>query len=447
MLLRPLLTTNPLITRRMSYSFVNTVPAALGDVLSTVDTPALIVYKKALHRNLQKMKAFVDAHNNTNVNQITYRPHTKTHKCPALAKVQIEEYGAKGVCVQILDEAEAMINGGVLDVFISNQCIGPKKIARLCDLSKRGKVSIIVDNRENITEIAAAAASSGAKIDVLIEINAGQNRCGVEVLEDEGSLCVQLAQAIQSSSHLYFKGIHSYHGAIQHTRSAAERQMQVLAMPVTRASIAVQALEAAGIAVDVVTGGGTGTFPFESASGRYTEIQPGSYCFMDVDYGENEDGKNMFENALFIHTMVISKGTQNAKGSTDSSATGAARAVLDAGTKASSYDSGLPVPLKGWVDGSPQQRLQEVELQNGGDEHSVLLGDYASTLHVGDTLRLLPGHVDPTVNMHQFLVVVDDTDAEDTSCAVQGSAGSKKNSREEPVVVDIWSISGRSPGF
>jgi D-serine deaminase-like pyridoxal phosphate-dependent protein len=410
------------------YSFVNTVPAAVGDRLSTVDTPALIVSRKALHRNLQKMKDFVDNHNKTGVPRISYRPHMKTHKCPALAKLQIEEYGAEGVCVQILDEAEAMINEGILDVFVSNQIVGPRKIARLCELSKRGKVSIIVDDRENLQQVSEAAVLSGAHIDVLVEVNAGQNRCGVEVLEDNGALCVQLAQAIQACPQLHFKGIHCYHGAIQHTRCATERQQQVMDMPVARATKAVQALTAAGISVEVVTGGGTGTFPYESASGRYTEIQPGSYCFMDVDYGDNADGKSMFENALFLHTMVISK-TVGGDGPT--------RAVLDAGTKASSYDSGMPVPLTGWVDGHPSRRLG-CELQNGGDEHSVLLGDYSKDLCVGDTLRLLPGHVDPTVNMHQFLVVVDDAPDHDDD----GGAGS-----DEPVVVDIWSISGRSPGF
>lgn len=211
--------------------------------------------------------------------------------------------------------------------------------------------------------------------------------------------------------------------------------------------------------IRVVTGGGTGTFPFESASGRYTEIQPGSYCFMDVDYGNNADGKSHFENALFLHTMVISKTTPQRDCGGDECNSGT-RAVLDAGTKASSYDSGLPVPLKGWVDGSPSQRLGrgqgagvELELQNGGDEHSVLLGKYASTLRVGETLRLLPGHVDPTVNMHQFLVVVDDPDPHPHPDAPVNSIDFSQRMTEgdvektEPVVVDIWSISGRSPGF
>lgn len=230
------------------YSFVTTVPAAVGDKLSAVDTPALIVYRKALYKNLQKMKDFVDEHNRAGP-AISYRPHTKTHKCPALAKIQIEKYGAEGVCVQILDEAEAMLNGGVTDVFISNQCIGPKKIARLCELSKRGKVSIVVDNIDNVQQIAAAAAASGTTIDVLIEINAGQNRCGVDVQADGGALCVQLAQEIADSTSLHFKGIHCYHGGIQHTRCAEERRQQVLDMPVARASLAVKALEAAGVAV------------------------------------------------------------------------------------------------------------------------------------------------------------------------------------------------------
>jgi D-serine deaminase-like pyridoxal phosphate-dependent protein len=419
------------------FSFVNTLPANPGDCtpLSQVDTPALVVPRKALHRNLKRMQDFVEQHNKNQqkagaVTHLSYRPHTKTHKCPTLAKIQIEEYGAIGVCVQVLDEAQAMVDGGVLDVFVSNQIVGVKKIARLCDLAKRGKISVIVDNMDNLTDIAAAAVRNGAHIDVLIEVNAGQDRCGVEVTQEGGvSTCVQLAKTVLDCPQLSFKGIHCYHGGIQHTRKAEERRQQVLDGPVTRANIAVSALEAEGIPVQVVTGGGTGTFPFESASGRYTEIQPGSYCFMDVDYGDNEDGKNTFENALFLHSTVISKtvieGDQ-----------GVARVVLDAGTKASSYDSGLPVPLSGWVCGGPSNRLSSdiADMHNGGDEHSVLMGNHARSLDVGNTLRLIPGHIDPTVNMHQYLVIVDDADGES-----EGSG--------EPVVVDIWSISGRSPGF
>lgn len=408
------------------YSFVNTVPASVGEKLSQVDTPSLILYRKALHRNLQKMKDFVDKHNSESSNKLMYRPHTKTHKCPALAKLQIEEYGANGVCVQILDEAEAMINAGVTDVFISNQCIGAKKIARLCDLASRGKVSVIVDNMENLQQISQAASVSGVTLDVLVEINAGQNRCGVDVLVDNGKTCVELAKAVIASPQLNFKGIHCYHGGIQHTRSKEERRQQVMDMPVRRARIGLGALNEAGISVEVVTGGGTGTYPYESYSGIYTEIQPGSYCMMDVDYGDNEDGQSLFENALFLHAMIISKTVGKSEPT---------RAVLDAGTKASSYDSGMPIPLSGWVDGHLSKRLSrnyDLILQNGGDEHSVLIGEYCNSLNVGETMRLIPGHVDPTVNMHQYLVVVDDNpNVED----------------EEPVVVDIWSVSGRSAGF
>jgi D-serine deaminase-like pyridoxal phosphate-dependent protein len=414
------------------FSFINTIPAEIGDKLSSVDTPALIVSRKALHRNLQRMKDFVDEHNKKGPN-ISYRPHTKTHKCPSLAKLQVEEYGAQGVCVQVLDEVEAMLNAGVLDLFLSNQIVGAKKISRLCELSKRGKVSIIVDDMGNLQEIAAAAVASGASLDVLVEVNAGQNRCGIDVLQDNGAFCVELAKTIVACPQLTFKGVHCYHGFIQHTRSAEERRQQVQDFPVARAEIAVRALNASGIAVEVVTGGGTGTFSFESASGRYTEIQPGSYCLMDVDYGANQDGMSWFENALFLHTTVISK----------TSCSGVpTRAVLDAGTKASSYDSGLPVALKreSWVDGSAGQRLRKeagwAELTHGGDEHIVLTGHYADELTVGQTLRLIPGHVDPTVNMHQYLVIVDD----DTTAKEEERAG-------EPVVVDIWSISGRSPGL
>ena len=412
-------------------SFINTIPATIGEKLSEVDTPALIVSRPALQRNLQRLQDFVDNHNNDQDNnnnnkkkkKLTYRPHMKTHKCPNVANLQINNYNAQGVCVQVLDEAEAMIENGIKDVFLSNSCIGHKKIKRLCDLAKKGQVSVVVDNFDNLQDIVKMTELTNTRIDVLIEVNAGQNRCGIDVVDDNGVKCVELARVIESSSQLSFKGIHCYNGAIQHTRSKEERCQQVMDMPVERATIAVKALNDAGISVQVVTGGGTGTFPFESSSGIYNEIQPGSYCFMDVDYGVNEDGQDVFENALFLHAMVISKSD---------SGSGPVRAVLDAGLKASSYDSGMPVPIVGFVDGHVSKRLTPdiVELQNGGDEHSVLVGDYAKNFTVGETVRLIPGHVDPTVNMHQYLVVVDDDGTGD-----------------EPAVVDIWTVAGRSPGY
>jgi 3-hydroxy-D-aspartate aldolase len=286
---------------------------------------------------------------------------------------------------------------------------------------------------DNLRQIAQASSECNAFIYVLIEVNAGQNRCGINVLDDNGRLCIELAQMIEACPQLHFKGIHCYHGGIQHTRNAKERRQQVLDGPVFHAMKAIEALKTVGVTPEVVTGGGTGSFPFECESGCFNEIQPGSYCFMDADYGANDDTHNLFENALFLHTMVVSKRKS--------------RVVLDAGTKASSYDSGLPIPLIGWINGCKSMRIGKdmVELQKGGDEHSILVGEYANKLSIGETLRLIPGHVDPTVNMHNFLVLVDEVDNQnnnDTATSINNCI-----SQKEPIVVDIWPITGRSPGL
>ena len=246
-------------------------------------------------------------------------------------------------------------------------------------------------------------------------------RCGVNVSRQMGGTdaCVEIAREIISSSPcLTFKGIHCYGGFLQHIRSETERRQKVLAEPVENARIALDALIAAGITCDIVTGAGTGSYKMEVEGGVHNELQPGSYCFMDVDYSKNERGYEVFENALYIHTMVISKAVSHST-----------RAVVDAGMKALSLDSGPPSPLNGFIDGT--NVMTDVEFLNGGDEHGILCGNVCD-LKVGDTVRLIPGHIDPTVNMHHVLVVVDRT---------------TNDPAEEPVVVDLWDISGRSPGL
>lgn len=270
-------------------------------------------------------------------------------------------------------------------------------------------------------DIREGARKHGVTLNVLIEVNGGQQRCGINVHDGLGGtdLCVSLArEIIDSGPELTFKGIHCYGGFLQHIRSADERRARVLAEPVAAARVAVDGLLSAGILCEVVTGAGTGSYKTEVEGSVHNELQPGSYCFMDADYGNNSDGYDVFENALFIHSTVISK-------SVDSET----RAVLDAGLKAISLDSGPPQAIEGFIDGT--RKLADVEFLNGGDEHGILSGRVAH-LQVGDTVRLIPGHIDPTVNMHQFLVVVD-TDEKDPS--------------GEPIVVDVWDISGRSPGF
>ena len=393
-----------------------TCPAKIGDKLSDVDTPALVIDRRAFERNLEKMYKFVSSLDR----KILLRPHAKTHKCAAIANIQIKRFGAIGMCCQKLDELQALVEGGVGDVFITNEIIGTKKILRLCALAKSAKVSVIVDDIGNVRELSKAAVASGVELDVLIEVNGGQNRCGVNVHQGSGA-CVLLAQEIVLCDALRFKGIHCYGGSLQHVRSVAERRQLVMDGPVARARIARDALSAVGIGCDIITGAGTGSYPFEVEGGVHNELQPGSYGLMDVDYGANEDGKDVFEPALFIHTTVLSTAVDTSR-----------RAVVDAGMKAVSLDSGPPELL---ISDTPKGiaarggDCRGVVYECGGDEHGILSGS-VEALAVGDTVRLIPGHVDPTVNMHKYFVVVD-----------------APSDGAEPEVVDIWEIGGSGPGF
>lgn len=406
-------------------SFVKTItvtcPAKIGDKLSDVDTPALIINQNAFERNLDRMHKYVSSLDR----KVLLRPHAKTHKCAAIANLQIQKFGAVGMCCQKLDEAEALIDGGVRDVFVTNEIIGTKKIWRLCQLAKKANISVIVDSVHNVKELSEAAVTQGVELEVLIEVNGGQNRCGVNV-HDGSSACVSIAKEICASQALRFKGIHCYGGSLQHVRSVAERRQLVMDGPVARAKIARDALAEVGISCDIITGAGTGTYPFEVEGGVHNELQPGSYAMMDVDYRANEDGKDVFEPALFVHTTVVSKAV-DASG----------RAVVDAGMKALSLDSGPPQLFTAGAGdsvgsngiGLANLSCRDVRYECGGDEHGILVGG-VSQLQVGDMVRLIPGHVDPTVNMHKFFVVV----AEPAEGA-------------EPEVVDIWEIGGSGPGF
>jgi D-serine deaminase-like pyridoxal phosphate-dependent protein len=349
------------------------VPAAAGDPIDAIDTPALILELDAFEANLARMAALVRG------TGVALRPHAKSHKCPEIARRQLAA-GAVGVCCQKVSEAAAMVDGGVGDVLVSNQVVGRRKIERLVALAARARVSVCVDDAANAAALDEAARAAGVQLDVLVEVDVGTPRCGVA----PGAATVALARVVAESASLRFTGLHGYHGMAQHLRAVAERRAAI-ASAGEQLRATVGALDAAGLRARVVTGGGTGTFPFELASGVYNEIQPGSYIFMDADYDRNDwAGQPRFAQSLFVLTTVMSTA-------------GPGRAVVDAGLKASSVDSGLPL-----VDGGGG-----LAYVNASDEHGVLLvppGARAPAL--GDRLRLIPGHCDPTVNLHDWLVAV-----------------------------------------
>ncbi len=344
-------------------------PAATGMPLAEVDTPALLLDLDAFERNVATMAEAARG--------LRLRPHAKSHKCPEIALRQIAA-GAVGVCCQKVSEAAAMVDGGVPDVLVSNEIVGRTKLARLAELAKRARVSVCVDDAANAGDLDDAARAAGVRLDVLVEVDVGANRCGVE----PGEPALRLARAVAGSRHLRFAGIHAYHGAAQHLRTVAERSAAI-ALAGEKARRTRDLLEDEGLECESVTGAGTGTFLFERGSGVWTELQPGSYIFMDADYGRNAwDGFPRFEQSLYIWTTAMSAPVPG-------------RVVVDAGLKAHSFDSGNPL-VAGWPG---------VEYVRGSDEHGVLkVASGARAPARGEKLRLIPGHCDPTVNLYDWLV-------------------------------------------
>ena len=349
-------------------------PAEIGMALEDVDTPALLLDLDAFEFNIQLMAGFAKKFG------INHRPHAKTHKSPVVAQKQIAA-GAVGQCCQKVAEAEILVAGGVSDVLVSNQIVGRRKLDRLAGLARNANISVCVDDQDNINQINAAAKRFNAKIDVLVEIDIGAGRCGVV----PGKAAVELAQIIAKNSNLTFGGLQAYQGRAQHIRGFGERKIAI-----EKAGKLVQEtihlLSEAGLECRLVTGAGTGTFQFEADSGIWNELQAGSYCFMDADYGLNlnETGEfiNTFRNSLFIWSTIMSHPTKD-------------RAVVDAGHKATSIESGLPLVAD----------LKDVKYVSASDEHgSLALGRDAIDVKIGQKIRLIPGHCDPTVNLHDWYI-------------------------------------------
>ena len=237
--------------------------------------------------------------------------------------------GAIGVCCQKVSEAEALIAGGVQDVLLTNEVIGATKLARLARLARRAHVSVCVDDAANVAELAVAARTAGVTLDVLVELDVGANRCGVA----PGEAALGLARVIAQSEGVRFAGLQAYQGSAQHCRTWQERRAAI-AQAVAKVRLTLELLQRVGMEVPLVTGAGTGTYMLEAASQVYHELQPGSYVFMDADYGRNldDDGQPVreFRHSLFILATVMSRPVPE-------------RAVVDVGLKAHSIDSGMPL--------------------------------------------------------------------------------------------------------
>ncbi|MDC0444366.1 DSD1 family PLP-dependent enzyme [Alphaproteobacteria bacterium] len=354
------------------------IPAMVGMDEADIQTPCLVLDLDALERNIIKMGQFAKDKN------MRHRVHGKMHKSVDVALLQEKLGGSCGVCCQKVSEAEAFVRGGIKDVLVSNQVRDPAKIDRLARLPKLGARAICcVDDLANIADLSAAAVKHGTQIECLVEIDCGAGRCGVQSTED----VVAIATAIDAAEGVKFAGLQAYQGAMQHLDDYQERKAKI-DVAVAMVAEAVAALKSVGLECDIVGGGGTGSYYFEGESGVYNELQCGSYAFMDADYGRilDRDGNRIdqgeWQNALFLLTSVMSHAKAD-------------KAICDAGLKAQSVDSGLPV-IFGRTD---------VEYVKCSDEHGVI-ADPDGVLKVSDKLKLVPGHCDPTCNVHDWYVGV-----------------------------------------
>lgn len=376
------------------------MPVAPGAPLLAAETPALVVDLEALEANVQRLIEIMGSYPDVSI-----RPHAKTHKTVEVAALQLKQPQTVGVCCQKVSEAVAMADT-TSDVLLSNEVASSAKAQRLAALARRGcTISAVVDSKECAELLAEAARVEGTRLGALIDVNVGQNRCGV----DTPAEAVALAQEIAKLEELQFRGIQAYYGNAQHFRRPEER-VSASQQAAGKAKEVKEALREAGFECEVITGGGSGTFELDAASNIFTEVQPGSYVFGDVDYSRNlsADGTSAWpwRQSLFVAATVMSRNEAER------------RVVLDAGIKAVSYDSGPPL-VHGWPEGAAR-------VESMGDEHTVLrvLRPEAPLPLIGEQVLLIPGHCDPTVNLHDHIV------------AVRGG-----------VVEAVWQVAARGPGF
>ncbi len=367
------------------------IPAKIGMDISDIQTPSLIIDFKIFENNINKMRQFVLNNN------VKLRPHAKMHKSIDVAKYQIDKGGAHGICCQKVSEAEIFVRAGIKDILITNQITDTFKLERLAKItSKETKIGCCVDNNENLIHIQKAAERNNSLIDIYIEYDCGANRCGIKSFNEIN----KLIETIKKMTNLNFVGFQAYNGSIQHIENYKIRQKEVI-----NTCNKIKKLKANFINYSpLITGVGTGCFDLEVSEAVYDEIQVGSYAFMDAHYSSLKHDRTLnnsikFENSLFVFTGVMSKALQY-------------HAVVDAGLKSIAVDSGLPKTIN-----------SELEYIKCSDEHGIIT-DPSDILKINDKIRLVPGHCDPTCNLHDWYVVIKDLK-----------------------VIDLWPVSARGFSF
>ena len=348
-----------------------------------LDTPALCVDLDAMERNIAVMAEFCRD------KRIALRPHAKTHKSVKIAERQIAA-GAIGVCCATIGEAEIMVAAGIKGVHVTSPQVTPSKIARVAalNLAAADGFSAVADHLQNVADLAAAARASGKVLDVLVDFSAGHHRTGAATAED----AIVLAQAVDDAAGLRLAGLQSYSGNLQHIADRAARQEKAQQRLAVLADL-VGKLRAAGLAVPMVTGSGTGTHDFDAEAKVFTELQAGSYVFMDVEYIRAlADGRNAvpFETSLFVQTAVVSVASARLPGG---------YVTTDAGLKCFATEGPTPEVMSGPPGAT---------YAYAGDEHGRL--SFTPGIHpvpaLGERVELVTPHCDPTVNLHDFYHLV-----------------------------------------
>lgn len=341
-----------------------------GTLKFALPTPCLLIDLPTLEANLEHMAAFYRQR------PAKLRPHYKTHKCPQIAKMQLE-LGAIGITCAKLGEAETLVEAGITGILIANEVVDPKKIERLAELACQTYLIVAVDQADNLRQLSSAAVAAGTTLDVLVEVDVGLHRCGVRTQEQ----ALELANLAFDLPGVIFAGVMGYEG---HTVFELDRQRRAenVRQAMGKLTATAELLRSNGLRVEIVSAGGTGTFDLTGDFPGVTEIQAGSYPFMDLKYRQLG---LPFQPALRLLATVISTPEPGL-------------AIVDAGLKAITTDNGLPELL------APAG----VKLLRLNEEHGILQVEPGVTLQVGERVELLPSHVCTTVNLHDQYYVLRD---------------------------------------
>jgi D-serine deaminase-like pyridoxal phosphate-dependent protein len=337
-----------------------------GQPLEALDTPRLLIDLDVLDRNLAFLQDACRRHGKD------LRVHFKSLKCGSLARYLADRGVDRFLCAK-LNEAEVLVDAGIADVLVANQVVGPVKLARLARLAKRARLSACVDDADNVTQMGEAARAGGAELGVLVEVDTGMARCGVE----PGEPALALARAVVAQPGLRFAGLQGYDGHLQLLADRDEKRARCHAgldsLLATR-----RLLEQHGIAVELVTGAGTGTWEFAAEHPALTELQPGSFLLMDAAY---HAVRPEFGCALSVLATVVSRRP--------------AWYVLDAGSKAISQDFGKPL-----VRDRSEEKVMKLS-----EEHTKV-EDGGRGPKVGQRREVYPAHCCATMNLHREVVAV-----------------------------------------